>query len=219
MSWRDATVYVEAHDLARWVLERTNSWPPTSDRHLGGPVAGAACDLLEEVSLALTFPRSRSLHLEAADEAIVRLRVLLRLAQSLALVSGGGLRFAAARLRKIGRMVGGWRKRIEENPRRCEIAAVRIEGTGRKRRGSGDSWRQLQERRTEGALRVPEQEPSGDRDQEPGLSRASTRRPEPAAEQGENRPRAGPLPAGEIAPPADASRTGRSVDRTSGCAQ
>jgi hypothetical protein len=117
MSWRDAPLYVEAHDLARWVIERTNAWPMDRDRHLGTPLVSAACDLVIEVSLSLTFPASRRLHLEAADEAIVRVRSLLRLARSQNLISAGGLRHAAGRLQVIGRMVGGWRKRVEKPSR------------------------------------------------------------------------------------------------------
>ena len=50
------------------------------------------------------------------DHAIVRLRVLLRLARDIGLVSAGGLRHASGRLRTIGRMVGGWRKRMKPSP-------------------------------------------------------------------------------------------------------
>lgn len=112
MSWHEAPLYVDAHDLASWVIERANAWPPERERHLASLVVGAACDLVTAVSLALTFPATRTRHLEAADYLIVRLRTLLRLAQSLKLLSPGGLRYAAGRLQEIGRMVGGWRKRV-----------------------------------------------------------------------------------------------------------
>ncbi len=113
MSWRDAPLYIEAHDLARWVLERTGSWPATSP--LQTRLSQAACDLLEAVSLALTFPLQRATFLRLADGAVVRIRVLLRLARDLGMVSTSGVRFAAGRLRIIGRMLGGWRKRVERS--------------------------------------------------------------------------------------------------------
>lgn len=113
MSWRDAPLYVEAHDLARWLLERTGHWPAESP--LRARLSQASCELLEAVSLALTFPLQRATHLQLADGAIVKLRVLLRLARDLGLVSAGGVRFAAGRLRVVGRMIGGWRKRVERS--------------------------------------------------------------------------------------------------------
>ena len=113
MSWRDAPLYIEANDLAVWAIARANSWPERSDRFLGPLVAQNACSLVSAVSLALTFPGTRERHLEEADHGIVQLRTALRLAHQLGLLSARGLRFAGGRLREIGKMVGGWRKRLQ----------------------------------------------------------------------------------------------------------
>ncbi len=125
MSWRDAPLYVEAFDLARWVVERTEKW-----RHqpLALLVTSSASELASSVSLALTFPATRSFHLKRADEGIVQLRTQLRLAHGLGLLSRRGLRFAAGRLEAIGRMVGGWRKRVDK--KREEVAPSRVPGDG-----------------------------------------------------------------------------------------
>lgn len=133
MSWRDAPLYVQAHDLTRWVLERAGSWKERGGEPLAGPVAEAVCELLGSLSLALTFPETRADHLQKADEALVRLRVLLRVARDLTLISPGGLRYAEGQLLAIGRMLGGWRKRTNDLSRRDERGA----GAGR-RVDSGD---------------------------------------------------------------------------------
>ncbi len=130
MSWRDAPLYVEAHDLARWTVERTNRWASREDRHLAPLVAAGACDLLTAVSLALTFPATRAIHLEEADHGIVRLRVLLRVARGLGLLSAGGLRFASGRLSAMGRMVGGWRKRVDSARSPPPRGRTRVSGGG-----------------------------------------------------------------------------------------
>jgi hypothetical protein len=111
MSWRDAPLYVHSHDAARWVIQRALAFPPNS-APLAHRLTTSACDLLDSVALALTFPDRRSEHLRAADEAIVRLRVELRLAKDLALISAGGVRHVGSNLTAAGRMVGGWRKRV-----------------------------------------------------------------------------------------------------------
>jgi hypothetical protein len=113
VSWRDAPLYVEVHDLARWTLDQTGSWSDRGGAPLAALVTEAACDLLAAVSLALTFPDTRAADLAGADRAIVRLRVLLRLGRDLSLLSPGGLRFATGRLEAAGKMIGGWRKRVE----------------------------------------------------------------------------------------------------------
>ncbi len=113
MSWRDAPLYVEAFDLSVWVCERAGSW---QNELLARQASAAAIELVTAASLALTFPDARLRHLVATDEGVVRLRTVLRIAKGLKLLSSGGLRHAASRLAEIGRMVGGWRKRLARGP-------------------------------------------------------------------------------------------------------
>ena len=111
MSWRDAPLYVVAYDLVGGLLARVTDWPP-SHRFLQARLSQAAYDLLEGVSLALTFPQTRAGHLQQADQAVVQVRILLRLACDLSLLSTRQRAHFADQLRDIGRMIGGWRKRV-----------------------------------------------------------------------------------------------------------
>lgn len=111
MSWRAAPLYVVCHDVATWTLGRTGRWPERG-RSVGLAVDAAVLELLEQVALALTFPATRQQHLRQADEALARLRVVLRLARDLDLLSPSGLRHVSSDLRTAGRMLGGWRKRV-----------------------------------------------------------------------------------------------------------
>ena len=108
MSWRDAPLYVEAFDLAAWLLPRTERWPAT----LGDASAAAARDVVLAVARALAFPDRRRTHLQVADEALQDLRVLLRLARTLDHLTAAQHRFVAARIEASGRMLGGWRRRV-----------------------------------------------------------------------------------------------------------
>jgi hypothetical protein len=112
MSWREAPLYIEVHDLARRVLEWTPSWPDRGDPGLAATTRETALHLVDAVSLALTFPDDRPAHLAAADATIVRLRMRLRLANDLGLLSTGALRLAESHLLRAGRIVGGWRRRL-----------------------------------------------------------------------------------------------------------
>ena len=67
--------------------------------------------------MALTFPEGRAAQLQAADEAVVRLRERLRLAGALGLLSPGALRQLTGQLSAIGRMIGGWRRRLGPHAR------------------------------------------------------------------------------------------------------
>lgn len=123
MSWRDAPLYVETHDLAVWTLRHAQSWTQDEGR-LASRVQEHAVVLVCAVALALTFPATRRKHLRRADETIVRLRMELRLAGALGLLSARQLRFAGGRLRVIGKMLGGWRKRLEKKRSRHRSSSV-----------------------------------------------------------------------------------------------
>ena len=116
MSWRDAPLYVQAFDATAWLLDRVATWQGP----LATPVGDAARELVVAVSLALTFTAGRRAHLRRADEALVELRVLLRLAQVTGALSARQLRHISGQLDDVGRMIGGWRKRVDR-PRAGDV--------------------------------------------------------------------------------------------------
>lgn len=116
--WAEAPLYVRAHDFSRWLMERQTAWSPQAMEQLGAALARNARTLLCAVSLALTFPTERPRRLIEADRSVVRLRVLLRLARELGLLSPGATRYAMGELREIGRMLGGWKRRLGRRRRR-----------------------------------------------------------------------------------------------------
>ncbi len=117
MSWRRAPLYVQAHDLCHWLLERLASRATRDVAGLGVRLAHDAHAIVSEVALALTFPVDRAAHQAAADDAIVRLRVTLRLAEAIGLLTPRHVRHVAAELSSIGRMLGGWRRSTRQRTR------------------------------------------------------------------------------------------------------
>jgi len=113
MSWRDAPLYVRCHDLAQDVLKRVEDGPCAALRHR---LAADVQELLCEVSLGLTFVDTRRLHQAAADRAVARLKVLVRLGRDVGALSERGARHVGDELVEIGRMIGGWRRRHAREP-------------------------------------------------------------------------------------------------------
>jgi len=108
MSWRDAPLYVRVHDLACDLLPRVEEGPCASLRHR---IAIEVQELLCEVALALSFVPGWAEHQQAADRAVTRLKVLLRLARELGVLDVRGARHAGEMVVEIGRMIGGWQRR------------------------------------------------------------------------------------------------------------
>ncbi len=105
LSWRRAPLYIDCHELCRWVLERRSGGSPDS---LLERICTESLDLLGAVANALSFPARRSQTLETADEIVARLRVFVRIASELGVIRPTGCRFLTASLDRIGRMIGGW---------------------------------------------------------------------------------------------------------------
>lgn len=122
----DASLYICCDDLAARVLSEVRRWPDRAVELLGARLCAAALDLLVEVSVALSFPDARRQSLAAADMALTRLRVLVRLAERPPPLLDDATRAELVdALARVGRMVGGWRRRVEGRP------------AGERRRSSG----------------------------------------------------------------------------------
>ena len=103
-----APIFTAAFRLARWTLE-------TFDRR-AGTLAPAICRhalaVLEALALALKG-RDRELRLDDADEALIRLRLGLRLAAEIGLIEERQMLHALSLADDVGRQLGGWYRSME----------------------------------------------------------------------------------------------------------
>jgi len=100
-----APIYVETFDLAGWLLARLQDHDDALARRLVATVLA----LLEDITLALK-DRDRSARLDAADDGLIRLRLLVRLSEATGLLDASQRMFALEGLDRIGRQLGGWQK-------------------------------------------------------------------------------------------------------------
>jgi len=102
-----APLYVDCSALCSWLLAKFNADSGTLERNL----CQAAIDLLIAVSLALK-DRRRELEIERADEHLIRLRVLLRLAKDDGKLDARQYQYALEQAAGIGRQLGGWARSL-----------------------------------------------------------------------------------------------------------
>ena len=106
---KEAPLYVQTHDLARWLLQNLAPSGPLEAR-----VHEGALSLLDHVVLALKgFDRERNV--DGADAATALLRTQLRLARDLDHIDDRQLLFLTRELDSIGRQIGGWLRRLESD--------------------------------------------------------------------------------------------------------
>jgi len=102
-----APLFVDALALNQWLLERF----ATAAHPLEQRVLRLALDLLECLTLALKG-RNRDLRIEQADELLIRLRVLLRLAADSGRLHADQYAYVLGRIDSIGRQLGAWRRSL-----------------------------------------------------------------------------------------------------------
>jgi hypothetical protein len=103
MKREPAPIFADTFSLCEWLLGRLEQ----SERVLARRICEEALLLLDAVGLALQG-RGVGSRLDEADERLIMLRIKLRLAGSVELLTKEQLVFALKSTDAIGRQLGGW---------------------------------------------------------------------------------------------------------------
>src|SRR4051812_34699106 len=107
----DSPIFARCDALVLWVLQATVRYPRHYRAALGKATQEAALRLQRELISAARRCDKRAA-LQAADEALHELRVLLRQGQTLSLMTIGQYEHVARLVDEVGRLLGGWRKSL-----------------------------------------------------------------------------------------------------------
>ena len=116
MKTDEAPLYIHAYDLAKWLIRRGQRFPKSQRFVLALRIQNCALDLLDDVVLALVERDGRSARLHAADRSLTRLRLYLRLAHDLELLSDRQRDDSSRATGELGRMLGGWLRQLRDEP-------------------------------------------------------------------------------------------------------
>jgi hypothetical protein len=105
----DSPIFARCDELVLWVLRATVHYPRPYRAALGRATQEAAL-LLQRELIAAARRKDKRQALQAADEALSELRILLRQGQALALLSLSQYAHVARIADEVGRLIGGWRK-------------------------------------------------------------------------------------------------------------
>jgi hypothetical protein len=111
MSHTEMVIFTRSFDLLAWLLPATNHFPRAHRHDLTRRLLDAAFDLRERLEEAnIRKGSARRERLERADEALVRLKVYVRLAAQLGWMTASQHHHVAGLYAEIGRLLGGWQK-------------------------------------------------------------------------------------------------------------
>ncbi len=108
---QETPIFTRTFDFLTWLLPMTNNFPRAHRHSFTRRLLDAAFDLrewLEEANLCKGAQRLEKLR--AADVALAKVRLYMRLAARWDWLKPGQYRHGAAMVAEIGRLLGGWHK-------------------------------------------------------------------------------------------------------------
>jgi four helix bundle protein len=111
MADQETPIFTRTFDFLTWLLPATNAFPRAHRHTFTQRLLDAAFDVRELLEAAnYRQGRERLAKLNAADEALDKVRLYLRLAARWGWLSAGQYQHVAAMVAEIGRLLGGWKK-------------------------------------------------------------------------------------------------------------
>jgi hypothetical protein len=104
-------IFTRTFDFLTWLLPVSHHFPRAHRHDFTQRLLSAAFDLREQLEAANhRMGQERLERLDAADEALDRVRLYLRLAARWDWLTAGQYQHAAKMVAEIGRLLGGWKK-------------------------------------------------------------------------------------------------------------
>jgi len=107
----DLLVLTKTYDLLLWYTSHISRFPRQHRYSLGQRIEKHLFRVLELLTAA-RYVRPNRRHLEKANLRLEMLRIQTRLAKDLQCLKGTSYEFAVKGLDEIGRMVGGWLRKV-----------------------------------------------------------------------------------------------------------
>lgn len=107
-------IFVKTYDLLKWLLPHTTKFPKSQRFLMAKRLEDAALGFYEAILRCGKLAGSRPVLLKEADIELEKLRLYLRLAQDLKLLSFNQYEYAARLVSEIGKLLGAWIQKTEE---------------------------------------------------------------------------------------------------------
>jgi hypothetical protein len=108
---KQSPIFSRTYDLLLWLIPVTVRFPRQQRFVLAAAIQQAALRFQEEIVEAVHVQPARPV-LDRADAALASLRLHLRLAHDLGLLTAGQYQHGAGMVNEIGKLLGGWLKSV-----------------------------------------------------------------------------------------------------------
>ena len=155
---QDSPVFAKAYDLLRWLLSATAKFPKQQRFVLARQIEDAAFAFQRAL---LRAAREPDRGLIEADQQLAALRIYLRLACELRFLSLNQYEHAARLTDELGRLIGGWQRKVAGNGTAPSVRKGRDAGAGPRPAG-----RVLEQQPDQPANGEPQQQHAGQPEQQ-----------------------------------------------------
>lgn len=107
----DSPIFVRCDELVLWIMRATSRFPRNYRASIGRAAQDTALRLQQHL-VAAARRRDKRSALQAADEALQELRLLLRKCRALEVLALGQYEHVVRLVDEVGRLLGGWRKSL-----------------------------------------------------------------------------------------------------------
>ena len=116
---KESPLFLKSFEMLEWLLAHTQKFPKSQRFVLAKRMEDAALSFHDELIRA-SRSRETAVALGSADFHLERLRVYNRLAVRLKLASAGQYEHLARMLDELGRLIGGWQRRVRGTHERSD---------------------------------------------------------------------------------------------------
>lgn len=110
---KESPIFARTYDLLLWLIPQTLKFPREHRFTMAQRVQDVALDFQERIIEAgLSNVQHQDDHLARADVYLTKLRFYLRLCKDLELLSLGQYEHVSRMVVEIGKLLGGWRKKL-----------------------------------------------------------------------------------------------------------
>jgi len=111
---KEMLVIKRGYDFSKWLLNHTGKFPKSHRFSVAAKLENAILDFIELATVA-NLRREKLPLLKQADEALARIRLLLRLSYEMRFINLVSYEYGSKQLVELGRLLGGWIKNPGSN--------------------------------------------------------------------------------------------------------
>lgn len=109
---QESPLFIKTYEFTRWLLEHTNRFPKSQRFVMAKRIEEAALNFYDLLLKAVKIENKKKESLQGASFELERLKNYVRLSKDMGLLGLNQYEYSTAALVEIGRLLGGWLKKV-----------------------------------------------------------------------------------------------------------